>query len=425
MNRSSFYFATFSTLSILTCASPLQGAEPSETVAEGQPRTIDLSKWELAWQDEFDYDEPKLDEIWESQNGPNRHILCSRWRENVSVKDGILYLTNRKEKRAGQEWTSGSIWTKKQFKYGYFECRYRYAAANATNNSFWLMTKGADPTVGKRFELDINEGHFPNEVNTNIHNWSDITIDESGRKTHPSSHKGFLYGVRYDCSMPLEIPVTTRKLRFKSKEPKHFHLRNFRIFNDNDRRFPDVLDQVDGEKFPTLIDHAKDPTVKITGSGLFNKKTKLEHLTDGNLKTAWTTQTDGEKWVQFEWPEEKTIGAVQFLNGWQSEGTWTGMISQYDLQYEKDGEWVDISSLNVKENTNFADEFHTYGLEWNEDELVFYFDRKEIRRTKNEFSFSEAPIYLSLAIIAWSGTPGDEIDGTSMKVDYVRHYLPK
>lgn len=43
-----------------------------------------------------------------------------------------------------------------------FECRYRYAPATGTNNSFWIMTRSRPV---QWFEIAINEGHFPNEVN--------------------------------------------------------------------------------------------------------------------------------------------------------------------------------------------------------------------------------------------------------------------
>ena len=44
-------------------------------------------------------------------------------------------------------------------------------------------------------------------------------------------------------------------------------------------------------------------------------------------------------------------------------------------------------------------DFHVYGLEWNERELVYYFDGKELRRALNEFCHGETPVWLSSAII--------------------------
>ena len=74
------------------------------------------------------------------------------------------------------------------------------------------------------------------------------------------------------------------------------------------------------------------------------------------------------------------------------------------------------------DGANLADTFHTYGLEWNKDELIWFFDGKEIRREKNTICHKPAPVWLSLAIIKWAGPVSDAIDGTSMDVDYVRVY---
>jgi hypothetical protein len=320
---------------------------PSVSVADTDVAqdTIDLSKWELVWQDDFDYENERLDENWESQNGPSGHILCSRWRENAVVTDGLLHLVNRKEQRGGQHWTSGSVWTKRKFTYGYFECRYRYAAAPGTNNSFWLMTRGPNPTKGKRFEIDINEGHYPNEVNTNIHNWGDTTIGDDGRKTHPSFSKSFSFGARADYSVPLEIPVTTRRIRLISNNSTHFHIREIRIYGVTGGYYPDPLSETADLDAQDLVDFAKDVNRKITCSGLYDASTKPENVVDGRISTSWITQREGQKWIEFKWPTEKTIGCIQFINGWQKDGTWQGLISDYRLQYHNDSEWIDVSTF--------------------------------------------------------------------------------
>ena len=387
--------------------------------------TIDLSQWDLVWEDDFDYENELLDENWESQNGPSGHILCSRWRENAVVADGLLYLVNKKEKRGGQEWTSGNIWTRRKFKYGYFECRYRYAAATGTNNSFWLMTRGPDPARGKRFEIDINEGHYPNEVNTNIHNWGDIIIADDGRKTHPTFPKRFSYGGRADYSVPLEIPVTTRRIRLISNNIAHFHIREVRIYSVTGKCYPNPLSETADQDVQGLVNFARDPNTRITCSGLYNTKTKPENVVDGKISTSWITQEEGEKWIEFEWLAEKTIGCTQFINGWQKNGTWRDLISDYKLQYHGNDEWIDISTFDVENLVNFGRDFHTYGLEWDENQIAFYFDGEAIRREPNEFCFSEVPIWLSLAVIPWAGPVTDAIDGTSMKIDWVRYYQPK
>ncbi|MDV7185890.1 family 16 glycosylhydrolase [Lutibacter sp. TH_r2] len=397
----------------------------SVTLKAQLPESIS-NEYSLSWEDNFEYSNSKLEKNWESQNGPSGHILCSRWRENAVVENGILELQAKKEQRGGQEWTAGNIWTKKKFKYGYFECRYKYAAANATNNSFWLMTRGGEPTEGKKFEIDINEGHFPNEVNTNIHNWSDFTYNANGKKKHWSNHKGFSFGTKPDYSFQLEIPVKTTKVRLVSKNKSKFHIREFRVFGvNNDGNYPIVLSETADKDVKGLVNYVRNKNVKISSSGIFKNQYSENNLADGKINTSWVTQVDGEKWIEFEWQKEIEIGCIQFINGWNHNGNWNDLLSEFKVQYFNNGNWQDIAVLDIEKSTNFAEEFHTYGLEWNENELVFYFDGKEIRREKNTFCYSEAPIWLSLAIIKWSGAVTDAIDGTSMKIDYVKYYQPK
>jgi beta-glucanase (GH16 family) len=213
--------------------------------------------WTLVFEDEFSGTTADLDRNWQFQNGPSTHILCSRWRENAVVENGLCRLLNKRQQRGGQEWTSASMSTKQEFQYGYFEARYRYAATTGLNNSFWIMNRLPKDAPG-RFEIDINEGHFPNEVNTNLHNWS---------------------GEHWSRS----------------------------------------------KKFP---------------------------------------------------------------------------IAGQDL----------------------SQEFHTYGLLWNHDSLVWYLDGQAIRQETHAICRGTAPALLSSAIMNWAGKVTDAIDGTSMDVDYVRIY---
>lgn len=180
-------------------ATTAEGNFTSETTVKVKERlpfdenkVINLADWDLHWSDEFDYPNIQLDEKWISQNGStgNVFVLCSRWRENAVVHDGILELKAVKESRAGQDWTCGNIWTKRTFKYGYFEAKYKYAGATGTNNSFWLWPKTDGVGEGKKaFEIDINEGHYPNEINTNIHNWTDQSTLQNGKVNHFKDHK--------------------------------------------------------------------------------------------------------------------------------------------------------------------------------------------------------------------------------------------
>jgi beta-glucanase (GH16 family) len=126
--------------------------------------------WDLAFADEFNGDQ--LDKaIWQvAKNQTWGKLLSVRTQENVVVKDGVMRLLVRKEKRAGKEWTTAMLDTGKAFRqtYGYWEARYRYAQAPGLNNAFWLHS-GKTALKNKGFEIDINEGHWPNTVNMSLH----------------------------------------------------------------------------------------------------------------------------------------------------------------------------------------------------------------------------------------------------------------
>jgi|GEM_PF-743684 len=381
--------------------------------------------WKLFWNDEFDYPNAALDLFWNSANGAQTWILCSRWRENAVVSDGNLKLQNRKESRGGQEWTSGSIWTKQLFQYGYYECRYKYAAATGTNNSFWFMSQST-PTVGKKFEIDINEGHFPSEMATNIHNWSDITTNPTtGKQTHPSASKAFKFATTPDVTIQLEIPITTRKVRLTSNYASHFHIQEFRIYNVNEAGYPSALSATADKDVAGLVNFARDASTKITSSGVYGTGYELPLVADGTLSKHWVSQTSGAKWLEFEFAADKTIGCIQFVSGWLSGTTYNAVLDDYKVQYYDGTEWVDMSTVDPSNaGVNFGRDYHYFGLKWTADSLGFYCDGKEMRRVKNDFCFSSAPLFLSEAIIAWAGTVTDAIDGTQMEVDYVRCYQP-
>ena len=383
----------------------IQGEETSPAFPSSLPG--EPGAWDLVWQDEFTGPDAALDATWEAQNGPSTHILCSRWRENVALNEGVLRLMNRRETRGGQEWTSGSIHTRQTFQYGYFECRYRYAAAEGTNNSFWLMPVGALPAGGTRFEIDINEGHYPNEVNTNLHNHSEVKV-VNGRKTHLTMPKAFQFGSQPNVRVQLETPVTTRRIRLSSQHGQHIHIDQLQLLG------------IGAE----ASDLAREAGVTVTTSGNLASEDTSRTAIDGVLGTRWVSQRDGEKWIEVTLAGERTIGGVQFTNGWLgSQGSWNNLLDQYRLDYHNGTDWVAMSTHDVKAGAfNFARDFQVLGLDWNEHELVFYLNGREIRRIPNQFCHNPAPVWLSQAIIPWAGRVSEAIHGTAMEVDYVRVY---
>ncbi len=386
---------------------------PAFAAPNPAPRVPLVGDWRLTFSDEFDGVNADLDTEWISQNGPSGHILCSRWRENAVVANGLLRLLNKKEKRGGQEWTSGNIWTKRKFQYGYFEARYKFGAATGLNNSFWLMTQEAKGTPGQ-FEIDINEGHFPGEVSTNIHRWSGEHIAKS---------RAFRMGTQPSHNFTLETPLNTDKLRLVVRDKGRFSVADLRVFAPSAAGFPPAP-----QNDKPAAELAGVPNLalrsKASVSAALEEKYGVANAVDGvtGNDSRWVAENKpGPQTLTLEWPQKQNIGCIQLLSGWQDGSKRVGVVGDFTLQYWDGAQWADIAKASGR-GMDLSREFHTYSLLWNEKELIWYFDGQEIRREPNEWCHRAAPVWLSSAIMTWAGEVTDKIDGTSMDVDYVRVY---
>ncbi len=409
-----------------------------ETINAQLPAEItEENGWRLHWEDEFDYPNSELDDYWIAQNDAGGDLLCSRWRENVVVEDGVLKLFAKKESRGGKEWTCGSIWTKSNdFKYGYYEAKYKYAGATGTNNSFWLYPYSEKDPSSNNVELDINEGQYPNKVKTNLHNWT-----KGDSEVHPTQeiyYVGAVAETKSSYTHILSAPISTTKLRFSSNNSKHFHIGEFRAYAPNANGYPtNALSDAADKSVTGLVNHCRDRGTTFAASGQYvvaGRNTDPENVADGNVFTnTWIAQAEGEKWLEITFSAAKSIGCVQFTNGWGSQQEQHDLISDYMIQYWDGSKWVELGSFDINDSgTDLSQEYHVYGLLWTEKEHIFYVDGKEIRRESNPVSiegkrfenYGKTQVMFSLAILqqGWAGPVTDAIDGTSMKVDWVRYY---
>jgi beta-glucanase (GH16 family) len=68
--------------------------------------------------------------------------------------------------------------------------------------------------------------------------------------------------------------------------------------------------------------------------------------------------------------------------------------------------------------------FHTYGVLWQEDEIVWYIDDVAVARADTPSDMHE-PMYMlvNLAVGGMAGAPTDGLpNGSEMKIDYIRAY---
>lgn len=144
---------------------PAPGAEktaPEKNVVPDGSILPQHAEWELTFRDEFDGD--ALDRnVWASSEG-------YRPPENNVVADGVLHQTTRhhKDPNAKYQWTMAHIRTREfTQQYGYFEARMKYAPYH--NNAFWLWRPSQIFREEPHFEIDINEGHIPDEIRMTLH----------------------------------------------------------------------------------------------------------------------------------------------------------------------------------------------------------------------------------------------------------------
>lgn len=395
------------------------GALPFEEFKEGDD--INLAKdWDLYWNDEFVGGDKEFDARWNAENYASGHIDCGRFRENAVVSDGTLKIVYKHEYRAGKEWTTANVMTKEKFLYGYFEARYKYAPAYATNNSFWIRTDEVE-SKGSTFEIDINEGKYPNIVATNY----------ADTQTSKSDAKAFIYG-----SSPIQkIMHETGKVKYRyfklvSNQGARFHIQEFCAFPALDS-YPDL-----NKPYDTWTPEQK--------AGDYAYKAKVEssdayagwngNTVDRKVGTTWCSKDEGEKWLIFDLGQERTISCFLFLSGStygasdpSDPSTWvTGLLNEYKIYGSNDKvNWTEVVSKENTQNIDFSKEYHTFGLEWNEDFFAYYVDRKMVRKIENNWCYSPATIFVSGAVVLWAGEITDALDGATMEVDYVRIYKKK
>lgn len=162
--------------------------------------------WTLVWSDEFDRPGLPDAEVWGYEEGfiRNRELqyYTSRRQENVRVEDGLLVIEARKEKlknpnykpgsaqwkeaREFAEYTSGSLRSKRYWKYGRIEVRAKLPQGGGVWPAIWTLGENIKsvswPKCG---EIDILEfvGNEPDLIHATVH------YGESGEDHHSSSGK--------------------------------------------------------------------------------------------------------------------------------------------------------------------------------------------------------------------------------------------
>ena len=129
--------------------------------------------YRLAWADEFDG--TALDSSRWLYRTDTRY-WSTQLPANVAVHDGQLWLACKKEKSAKSDYTAGGVISRRVFRYGYYEARFKVPPTKGWHTSFWMMHHaGADDDAhqGSRQEIDVceNDSITPLRYGANLHEW--------------------------------------------------------------------------------------------------------------------------------------------------------------------------------------------------------------------------------------------------------------
>ncbi len=444
------------------------------------PDEVDiLNGWSLTWNDEFDYtDMADFEAVWTYNTWGGTAGLCHRTADNVSVSGGILYLLGKVGSDGVCTYSTGSVQTKKSdFKYGYYEARMKYAKTTGVNNSFWFWNGMPEAGYDYPYEIDMCEGHYPNIINTNQHyrwyvggNSSDTRVNCGYTNLHYVDSNGPI-DVTPQSHITYKTPIKTKKIRLTSKDPFEFHIREIKMFAPNSDGYPTEWvesgnnsyfdDQYASSRTDQLVNHAKNATV--TTNNAADDATDAYNMIDEKSSTSWDASPDiVEKEIIFEFDSEVEIGHIQLITGWYyarsyksytsdlgvaysewvGNDDWYKPLAEYTIEYYDGTDWVVATDYDNANGFNLADGFHNYGIYWDEDKIVIYFDGYPIRtidydecidssnvpqcwwNNKLQPVWSENTLYLSMLVLdgGTAGVVSDDIIGTSQQIEWVRVY---
>lgn len=152
----------------------LSFAAVSGVAQSNAPVTLPPPGYKLVWSDEFN--DGKLDtNKWGFRT--DSKMWSTQKPENVSVRDGKLFLDAKKEDAGDKHYTGAGVISKQVFKYGYYESRFKVPPGAGWHTSFWMQKHdgagGTDPQAAAQ-ELDVceNDSLHQNYYGVNVHKWN-------------------------------------------------------------------------------------------------------------------------------------------------------------------------------------------------------------------------------------------------------------
>lgn len=272
--------------------------------------------WNLVWSDEFNGDRLDEENNWNIEvngngGGNNEHQYYRR--ENVSVSDGTLKLTAKKESYGGKQYTSGRITTqnKQYFKYGRIESKLRMPSFTGAWPAFWMLgqsiSKVGWPKCG---EIDIMEA-----INTEDKTYSTVHWDyqnnhaEAGNAGPSGLNRTdwHVYAVEWDENVfkfyvddtLIRTQGISNEAEMQEFRQEHFILFNFAIGGNwpghtiDDSVFANGKTQTLEVDYVRVYQKAEEPTTPYDGPTV-----TVEHDAVAESNVLWESWFAGTGWQQ-------------------------------------------------------------------------------------------------------------------------------
>lgn len=99
----------------------------------------------------------------------------------------------------------------------------------------------------------------------------------------------------------------------------------------------------------------------------------------------------------------------------------TYFATAHYLQFKE--EIHEKSSVSYRSGFRLADEYFVAGLEWNKDEIVWYFNGEEIQRVPNRYWDDPETVNFDCETFpTWWGLPSDSDNGGEFRIEYFRYW---
>lgn len=286
--KKGYFLMALSVGSIMSCQSCSSGKDVEEAIIiPPKPVTVEDKNWSFestpTWADEFDYTGLPATDKWDydlggSGWGNNEKQYYTNSINNVSVGNGLLSITARKENMNGMSYTSARLVSRNKLDvlYGRFEIKAKLPTGRGTWPAIWMLpTDRAYGDWPKSGEIDIMEhvGYDQNNVHFTTHTeayYFKINTQKTSTKMIPDASTAFHlyrvdwtpYAVRgyYDNVLVFEFVNEGTGYKVWPFDKRFHLLMNLAIGGDwggaqgiDDTIFPQKLD-VDYVRYYKMID---------------------------------------------------------------------------------------------------------------------------------------------------------------------------